>query len=280
MATKTNTQDTLQKGSQWLRVSILTITTLGPIVGTLLERVRRRANQGSQPAAQVQTAVKGKVQEAQQRLEELTLVSRQQAAAQAQQLRKQAQQLQQQAEQLRKALREEARQRAKLAKQMRKAGRAWGQDVLKRGEQITEDIKERADSLTQEITKRTGKVAQDLSERGSQVTQEITKRTGKVAQDLSERGSELVQKRGRVLSIVGFSAGVVAAGVVTFIIVRRFVRQTNEQDEQIELPSDNVANGAAPQTATRTQAQPAGEIVMLNADGSMVTITEPESKSE
>ncbi len=258
MATKTNTQDMLQKGSQWLRVSILTITTLGPIVGTLLERVRRRANQGNQPAAQVGTAVKGKVQEAQQRLEELTLVSRQQAAAQAQQLRKQAQQLQQQAEQLRKALREEARQRAKLAKQMRKAGRAWGQDVLKRGEQITEDIKER----------------------GSQVTQEITKRTGKVARDLSERGSELVQKRGRVLSIVGFSAGVVAAGVVTFIIVRRFVRQTNEQDEQIELPSNNVANGAAPQTAARTQAQPAGEIVMLNADGSMVTITEPENKSE
>src|SRR5579885_2221565 len=278
MATKTKTQEMMQKGSQWLRVGVLTITTLGPIVGTLLERVRNRANKGSQPAAQVQTAVKGKVQEAQQRLEELTLTSRQQAAAQAQQLRKQAQQLQQQAEQLRKALREEARQRAKLAKQMRKAGRAWGQDVLKRGEQITGDIKDRADSLTQEITKRTGKVAQDLSERGSQVTQEITKRTGKVAQDLSERGSELVQKRGRMLSIVGFSAGVVAAGVVTFIIVRRFVGQNNEQDQQIELPSENAANGS--EMGTRAQAQPAGEIVMLNADGSMVTITEPESKSE
>src|SRR5579885_2687250 len=256
MATKTKTQEMMQKGSQWLRVGVLTITTLGPIVGTLLERVRNRANKGSQPAAQVQTAVKGKVQEAQQRLEELTLTSRQQAAAQAQQLSKQAQQLQQQAEQLRKALREEARQRAKLAKQMRKAGRAWGQYALKRGEYITGDIKDRADSLTQEITKRTGKVAQDLS----------------------ERGSELVQKRGRMLSIVGFSAGVVAAGVVTFIIVRRFVGQNNEQDQQIELPSENAANGS--EMGTRAQAQPAGEIVMLNADGSMVTITEPESKSE
>lgn len=247
MATKTKTQDIMQKGSQWLRVGVLTITTLGPIVGTLLERVRNRANKGNQPAAQVQTTVKGKVQEAQQRLEELTLASRQQA-----------QQLQQQAEQLRKALREEARQRAKLAKQMRKAGRAWGQDVLKHGEQITGDIKERADSLSREITKRTGKVAQDLS----------------------ERGSELVQKRGRMLSIIGFSAGVVAAGVVTFIMVRRFVHQNNEQDQQIELPSENAAIGSASEMATRAQAQPAGEIVMLNADGSMVTITEPESKGE
>lgn len=269
MDTKTKNQDMLRKGSQWLRVVVLTLTTLGPIAATLLERVRQRANKGNQQATTTQAQIKGKVQaaqqSAQQRLEELTAASRQQAAAQAQQMQTQAQQLKRQADQLRKALRKETRQRAQLAKQARK-------DVLKRGEQITEDIKDRAETLTHQITKRGSQAAQDLSERGSQVTQEITKRTGKVAQNLSGRGGAFVQKRGRLLSIIGFSAGCVAAAAVTFIIVRRFVQQNDEQDQQIELPSNNVTDGTPPQSA--------GEIIMLNADGSVVTIIEPENEGE
>jgi uncharacterized phage infection (PIP) family protein YhgE len=308
MKTKTKNQDILQKGSQWLRVGILTLTTLGPIINTVLDRVRQRSDKSEQQAQVKQT--KGKVQEAQvaarQRLEELTVVRRQQAAEQAQQLREQAQQLKKQAEQLRKALREEAKQRAKLAKQMREAGVDWSQDLLKRGERLTDDlveqsarlsqdlkergehitgdIKERASTLTQELTKRSSQVTQDLTERSSQVTQELAKRSSQVTQDLTERGQELIQKRGRLLAIIGFSAGCAAAAALTFIIVRRLVQQNSEQEQQIELPPDNLANGATPQSQSQAEelelGQPAGEIVVLNADGTIVTIVEPENEGE
>ncbi|HLI09110.1 MAG TPA: hypothetical protein VKV40_21280 [Ktedonobacteraceae bacterium] len=280
MENKTKNEDMLRKTGQWLRVTVLTLTTLGPIVNTLLERVRQRAEQGKQQAAVAQ--VKGKVQEAQQaalqRLEALTLVSRQQAAEQAQQLSTQAQQLKQQAEQLRKALREEAKQRAKLAKEVRKASANWSQEVIKRGGDLTEDLVEQSARLSQDLKERGEQITEDLKERAGTLTQEISKRTGKVAQDLSERGEELIHRRGRMLSIIGFGAGCVAAAAVTFIVVRRLVQRNSGQDEQIELPLNNLANGATPQE--EETGQPAGEIVMLNADGTIVTIVEPENEGE
>ncbi len=307
MENKSKKQGILHKGGQWLRVGILTLTTLGPIVSTLLARMRQ---QGADNGNQQMVLVKGKIQEARQpalqRLEKLTAASRQQAAEQAQQLSAQAQQLQMQAAQLRKALRKEAKQRTKMAKQMRKTGLKWSQDVLKRGgnltedlveqsaklsqdlkergEQITEDIREGAGTLTQKLSKRTGQVAQDLSERGSQITQKISKRTSQVAQDFSGRGGVPIQKRGRLLSIIGFSAGCALAAITTFIIVRRLVEQNSEQDQQIELPLSNAANGAVPQEQSAIEdeemGQQEGEIVILNADGTIVTIIQPESEGE
>lgn len=297
MENKTKNQDILRKGGRWLRVGILTLTTLGPIVNTLLDRVRQRADKGNQQVMVAQ--VKGKVQEAQQsalrHLEELTETSRQQAAEQAQQLSVQAQQLQRQAAHLRKALRKEARHRAKLAKQMRKASLSWSQDVLKRGENLTEDLVGQSAKLSQDLKERGEQISGDIKERAGAVTHELGKRTGQVAQDLSERGGQvtqelskrggkLIQKRGRLLSIIGFSAGCVAAAVTTYIVVRRLVQQNSEQDQQIELPPDNAVNGAVPlgQTATAEEemGQTEGEIVILNADGTIVTIIEPENEGE
>ena len=305
MDTKTNDQDILQKGGQWLRVGVLTLTTLGPVVSALLERMRQNSEQLNKQAQAVQVKAPGtrSTQSATlQRLEELTAASRKQAAEQAEQLREQAQQLQRQAEQLRKALREETKQRAKLAKKFRKAGINWSQDVLKRGEhltdelveqsaklshdlkergeQITEDLKERADTLTHELTKRTGHITHDLTERGGQVTEQLAKRSGQITHDLTEHGGELVQKRGRLLAIIGFSAAFATAAIATYVIVRRLVQQNNEEDEHFELPRSGAVNGATPRATGQQQEQPVGEIVILNADGTMVTITQPDTEGE
>ena len=52
MDTKTNDQDVLQKGSQWLRIGVLTITTLGPVVNVLLDRMRQNSEQVNKQAVQ------------------------------------------------------------------------------------------------------------------------------------------------------------------------------------------------------------------------------------
>ena len=302
MDTKTNEQDILQKGSQWLRVGVLTVTTLGPVVNALLDRMRQNSEQVNTQA--VQEKMKSTQAATLQRLEEITVVSRKQAAEQAEVLRTQAQQLQQQAQQLRKALREETKQRAKLAKQLRKTGIDWSQDMLKRGEhlsdglveqsaklshdlkergeQITDDLRERADTVAQELTKRTSSITHDLTERGGQVTEELAKRGGQITHDLTERGGELVQKRGRLLAIIGFSIAFTTAAVATFLLVRRMVQQKDEQDQQIELPHNGAVNGNTNGIMPRGQAQeqPTGEIVILSTDGTIVTIAEPDTEGD
>src|SRR5437879_1090318 len=113
MDTKTNDQDILRKGGQWLRVGILTLTTLGPVASALLDRMRQNSEERNRQAQSTQSTQST----TRQRLEEPAATSRKQAAEQqVQQLRVQARQLQQQAEQLRKALRKETKKRAKLAK--------------------------------------------------------------------------------------------------------------------------------------------------------------------
>lgn len=316
--TKEKDQDILRRGGQWLRVGVLTFTTLAPVINALLERMRQNSEKLNQQARVMQARAQDAQGTTMQRLEDLTVASRKQANEQAQQLREQAQQLQRQAEQLRKALREETKQRAKLAKQMRKAGINWSQDVLKRGEQltgelveqsaklshdlkergeqITEDLKERAGSLSHDLAKRGGQITQDLSKRGSKVTKKVAKRGSEITHDLTGRGEELVQKRGRLLAIIGFSAAFASAAIATYVVMRRMIQQNNEQDQHIELPSNGVVNGAVPAAAPKqaqptqtaqpaqsvqtTQSAPVGEIVILNADGTMVSITQPDTEGE
>jgi hypothetical protein len=153
-------------------------------------------------------------------------------------------------------------------------------DLKERGEQITEELKERADTLSDELTKRTSHITHDLSERGSQVTEELAKRSGQITHNLTERGGELVQKRGRLLAIIGFSVAFATAATATYIIVRRLVQQNNEQDQHIELPGSGAVNGATPRAAGQQQEQPSGEIVVLNVDGTIVTITQPDTEGE
>ncbi len=258
---------------RWLDVALLAYTLTGPFVNTLFKRLRR----GEQ---QAQTGQEDGQADVRQRLNALTLESRQWVAEQVQQLSEQAQQLQAQSRQLRKALRREARQRRKLLAQMRESGIDLSKDVLKRGEHLSEELAERGGKLTQGLLERGSKVAQDLAqrsgeftqelaERGGMATHELAKRSGKVTHELAERGERLlepVRKRDRNFwTIVGFSVGLVVAGIVTYRLVRhRVVQQEMEQEERIELPQSETRVG--------TQNRPAGEIRHFDLGTSVATL--------
>src|SRR6266567_3552123 len=221
----TNNQSNEQEGSRWLRVALLTLTVLGPIINTIVERMRQRSQELQDTALTTQTA-------ARHRLDKMTQASRQLAAEQAQKLQEQARQLQAQALQLRVALNENAEQSLKVAEQMRKVGEKRSREMLKRGEQLTEE----------------------LSERGSK----LVKRGSKVAHDLAERSEDLLEpirkQRGNFWAIFGFSVGLTAAIVAGYLFVRqRFLQQMAEGDQKIELPQ----NGYQAAAERETQARPA-----------------------
>ena len=126
--------------------------------------------------------------------------------------------MQEQARQLRAALNENARQSRKVAKQIRKASN----DLLKRGENLTDE----------------------LTERGSKLTADLAKQSKKVANNLAER-------RGTFWTILGFSLGLTAALVATYLFVRqRFIQQQEEPDQQIELPQMRYQDQIPPATET------------------------------
>lgn len=227
-----------QEGSRWLRVGLLTLTLLGPIIKTIAERMRQRSQALQDTTLTAQVA-------ARQRLDELTQASRQVALEQAQQLQEQAHQLQAQALQLRTALSENTEQSLRVAEQMRKAGEKWSRELMKRGSKVTHDLAERSGHLTDELVERGGKVSADLA-----------KRSSKVAHDLAERGEDLlepVRKRdGAFWTALGFSVGLTAAVVVTYLFVRqRILQQATEENQPIELPQNGYRSTPERETPAR-----------------------------
>ena len=230
---KTDNQNNVQERNRWLRVGLLIFTLIGPIVNTIVERMRQRS-QSLQNTAPKKLKISQAA--ARQRIEELTQASRQLAVERAQILQEQANQLQAQAQQLRKALNENARQSRKVAEQFRKTSGELSRELLKRRELLTEELSERGNKLV---------------ERSNQVTQDLTKRAKKAAHDLAERSEGLLepvrQRNGTFWTVLGFSIGLIAALVATYIFVRqRLLKPATDADEQIELPQ----SGYRTQTTT------------------------------
>ena len=236
--------------ARWLRVSLLTLTTIAPVVNSIMEYFRRRS-QLDREASVVQVEEQNEAMQqsrqsaqvlARQRLDDLTAATRQRAGEQAQQLQKLAQD--------------------------------WSHDLRKRGEELAEEVTTQGGKISHDLIERGGKVTQDITERGSQVTQQLAKRGGKLSHDLSRRGGQLVKplrKRNSILwTIFGFSIGMVASAVVTYLLVRkRVIEREAEAEQQIELPQDLTwRNGNQ-----ERQGKPMAEILHLGVEGNTMATT-------
>jgi flagellar basal body-associated protein FliL len=261
-----------RKGSRWLRLGVLTFTLAGPLVNTIVERVRERSQvvrdkQTQAPQEETQSLT------VRRRLDQLALESRQLLVEQTKQLH----QLQSQAFRLRKTLRKNAKQQRKLVKRLRKSSAKWRQNMLKRGGQVTEEVVERGKEaleastrMTQDLTRRGSRLTEELAERSSKATQKIARQGSKIAEDLVERGEQLLhpeRKRNRNFwAMIGFGVGLVAAAVTTYLFVRRRVLQQQEAEasDPIELLRNESWNG------TTDTGRPAGEILLVDDIGTAV----------
>jgi hypothetical protein len=233
--------------------------------------------------SQIKEIVQATQADMQKRWNELAQESRQWVADQVELLNEQAQQLQAQSRQLRKALRREARRRRKLL--ARRRGKLMfipmqGRKVRRRRKllvrlressaDLSKDLLKRGGKITQNLLEFGGKTTHDLSGRSGEFTQELAKRSSIVTEGLAKRGERLlepVRKRDRTFwMIVGFGVGLVAAGAITYQLVRRMARQEMEQDEHIELPQSNSWDGSP--------SRPAGEIRHIDQGGASVATLE------
>ncbi len=132
-------------------------------------------------------------------------------------------------------------------------------------------LQNRGGQLTGGLVERRGKVTQNVLDSGGKTTKDLAERSGGFTQELAKRGQRLlepVRKRDRTFwSIVGFSVGLLAAGTITYQLVRRRVaQQGTEQDEHIELPQSNSWDGSG--------GRPAGEISYIDQGGTSVATLE------
>ncbi len=284
-------QNTWQRNARWMRVAVLTLTTIGPVVKTIGEWLQRRAQpprdevvtRGKKLIAATQETGQNTQAELQRRFEDISATTRQIAADQARELQQQARQLQSQAQSLRRALRKEARQRAqlqKVVKQVQRKSADWSHELLSRGEDFTENLVAQTGKISQGVRERGGAITHDLVESGGALTGKLAERGSALAQDLVERGEQLVhpaRKRGRAFwTIVGFGVGLAAAASVTYIMIRRSMdAQSTAQDEQIELPSRGLNNSST------LQSRAAGEIRRLDSDAvPIATLPQTETAVE
>ncbi len=238
-----NTNTETSRG-RWLRVSLLTLTMVAPIVNSIMDYFRKRAElDGASTADQVSSR---------QRLDELTYATRQRAGAQAQQLQSWAQD---------------------WSQDLRKRGEDLAEDLAAQSGKISQDLLARGSKVTRDITKRGSRVQRDFTKRRRKVTRRLAKRSKKLSHDLTKRGNQMLQpnrKRNSTFwTIFGFSVGMVIAAVVTYLLIRkRLERQALEAEQQFEL--SQVRSGER----QGEQGKPAGEIVYMDNEGAVVATVE------
>ena len=208
----------------------------------------------------VDTQMKVVVQESREWVEDQIDELSKQVKQLQKQSRKQVKQLQKQSRKLRKSLRREARKRRMY----------WTmfQVFLLNARKY---LQNRGGDLTGELVERGGKVTQNALDFGGKTTQGLAERSGELTQELTKQGQRLIEpvrRRDRTFwSIIGFSVGLVVAGTITYLFIRRRVAQQEiEQDEHIELPASNSWNGAG--------GRPIGEISYLDQRGTPVETLE------
>lgn len=210
-----NSEDQESGLDRALRTGLVVYTVARPVINAFLDRMSQRSEAQSeqeqgdeQSAVGVAAAPSGTLN----RLSELAQGGRQQASEQLHSLQEQATQLEEQSKQLLKSLGEEA-------KRGRKQGRKMVKQVRKTGENVGTSVAGAVET--------SGKAIQDLAERGQQVLKPSVK-----------------QNR-NLWMVLGFSVGLLAAAIATYLFVRRRVlQQATELDQHIELPLTRGLNDA------------------------------------
>lgn len=117
--------------------------------------------------------------------------------------------------------------------------RSRNQDLIRRTNELREDVRDRSNKLSRAIVERSGEVSHELVKRSGEVSHELSKRGRYAQQTIAE------QDRNFWIAL-GFGFGLTAAGIVTFVLVRRRLQRPTETDEApIQLSYDT----ATPQSA-------------------------------
>ncbi|GLV58294.1 hypothetical protein KDH_51270 [Dictyobacter sp. S3.2.2.5] len=249
-----------QDAGRWVRVGTLSASTLAPLVDAAIERVRAQ-QEAEQAAADIRDAerkekiaafangVQPDLRDAESR-EEITPFANE---AQPD--------LQERLQSIGTAL-------SDVLGDLRE--RSTNQSLLKRANELTEDFIARSNKFSQSLAERGSDLSHELGKRGSDFSHELGKRSNEFSQELGKRSRKaqrnIAQQDRKLWIFLGFGCGLTVAGIVTFMLMRRRLRDTNVSDDSpIQMSYD--AN-----LSTIHVSQPRGEIHAISN-----TASQPES---
>ncbi len=209
----TNNKKVTQEAGRWLRVGMLTLTTLGPIVNVVAARLRERA------AAQ-----------------------RAQAIQQAQSLRGE---LAERGGKLSQAVVERGSQ---VTRDLAERGSKATQLLMERSSEVTRDLAQQGGKVSQQLMKRGSKASKEIGKRSrkaSRAGKELARRSQRASKEIGKRSRtavrqttrELSGRRGTRWTLLGFAIGLVVAGAAAYLFMQRRMRRLSleEEDQHIEL---------------------------------------------
>lgn len=241
------------EASRWLRVGILTLATLGPVINTIIENARKRA-QKLQELQTLQTLQELKEHPYSQEVLKRggQLIERGNQVSHA---------LVGQGSKLSHAIVERGSDLAEQGGKLSQVIVERGSDLAGQGGKLSQAIVEHGSDLTRELSERSSKLSQDLAKRGEVITREAARRSEVITREAAKRGRQATQdlaKRTeqvteRMTEGVGerpwlfwlpFALGLAAAAITTYQLVRRKLLQ--REAEPIQITPDGHLNGTHP----------------------------------
>ncbi len=242
---------------RWLRIGILTVATLGPIVNTIIERMRERS------LALRQLKETPYAQELLKRGSDLTGTLTEQGSKIGQVLAERGSGLSEQGSKTAQAVLERgsvlAEQGSKTAQAVLERGSVLAeqssktaQAVLERGSVLAEQgsktaqaVLERSNEVSRDLAKRGSQVSRDLVKRSGRVTKEVTQRGQKATQELAERGSKVTHelKENRFVFWATFGVGLLAAAAATYLFMQKRLQRQSDEEQLIPLEPSGTQNG-------------------------------------
>ncbi len=191
-------KNVVQETGRWLRVGTLALTTLSPLINLLAERIRERQEAAAtlkkiELAQNISSAVTGG--HTRERLQAVNAA-----------LTEVLEQLQHQPD---------------------------NQELLKKGEVLSEELQDRWSKLSQLMAERGSELSHELAKRSQQVTKELRTRSRAAQQGLAEQDR-------RLWIFLGFGVGVSIASVVTFLLLRKRFKPLTNDDIPIQLTYDDT----------------------------------------
>ncbi len=206
---------------RWLRIGILTVATLGPIVNTIIERMRERS------LALRQLKETPYAQELLKRGSDLTGTLTEQGSKIGQVLAERGSGLSEQGSKTAQAVLERG---SVLAEQ----GSKTAQAVLERSNEVSRDLAKRGSQVSRDLVKRSGRVTKEVTQRGQKATQELAERGSKVTHELKEN---------RFVFWATFGVGLLAAAAATYLFMQKRLQRQSDEEQLIPLEPSGTQNG-------------------------------------
>ncbi|GCE05029.1 hypothetical protein [Dictyobacter aurantiacus] len=240
-----------QDAGRWARVGALSASTLAPVVDAAIERIRAQ-QEAEQAAADIRDAKRKEMIAALANDAQPDLQERLQSIGTA-------------LSDVLADLRERSTNQAML-----KRANELTEDFIARSNKFSQTLAERGSDFSHELGKRSSEISHELGKRGSDFSQELGKRSSEFSQELGKRSRKaqrsIAQQDRKLWIFLGFGCGLTVAGIVTFMLVRRRLRDTDvSNDSSIQMNYD--AN-----LSTIHVSQPRGEIHAISN-----TASQPES---